>query len=104
MNGRPLAYLFDTVHSAPYSTQYLVGTRYWDGRGAGTLKEECHSPLAKVAGKPGAHKGGTEKPGEMRASTANWCPLQCALETQLETQYILEMGSGVLCTKQIIGI
>lgn len=36
--------------------------------GAGILRKEFHSPFMKAAGKPGAHEGATEKPGEMGAS------------------------------------
>lgn len=61
-------------------------------RGAGRWKEAYHS-LFPMLGEPGAPKGGIEKTGEMRASTANRYLLQYALETQLGTQYILEMGS-----------
>lgn len=43
MNDRSWTHLFETVFSAFYGTQYMVGTWHWDTGGAGIRRKEFHS-------------------------------------------------------------
>ena len=58
-------------------------------REVGILKEEYHSPFPQVAGKPVAHKGGTEKPGK-------WELVLLIVSTSMSFRNTTHSGNGPL--------
>lgn len=99
LNSRPLASASETVLSASYGTQDLVDIWHWDTRGAGILKEEHHSHSLRLLGNLGHAKVAQKNPGKWEPVLLSGVHFHI-----LWKQYILEMGSWVLCTKQIVGI